>query len=133
MQPKTLCGTGYLSFGNSAHMRKVDKPAFAGRVRARIERLKTNPTAVAKALGLRQQTVDNVVQGKVGRPGFIVELARVLCTTTDWLLWDEGAEEIEVPFSPEEILAIAKRLRSDQRGLAVTFLKTLAEKDSKAA
>lgn len=114
-------------------MRRVDKPAFAARVRRRMESLNTNPTAVARALGLRQQTVDNIVQAKVGRPGFIVELARVLCTTTDWLLWEEGPEEIEVPFSPEEILAIAKRLRGDQRGLAVTFLKTLAEKDAAVA
>lgn len=133
LQPKSLSGTGYLHFGSLPPMRRVDKKAFAGRVRARIEALQTSTSAVAKAMGIKQQTLDNVVQGKVGRPGFIVELARALSTTTDWLLFEEGPEEVVSPFSAEALLSKVQELRPDQRGLAIRFIETLIYGDSRAA
>lgn len=132
-QPKTLSLAGYLSFGNLRAMREVDKDALARRFKHRLKKLGLSGSKVARALGVSQQTVDNVVQAKVQRPRLINEMAEVLCTTANWLLWEQGPEEVHAPFSPEEVLSLAQAISKDRRALAVRYLKTLAEKDSEAA
>jgi transcriptional regulator with XRE-family HTH domain len=114
-------------------MRKVDKHEFGARVKLRREKLELSQDDVAEAIGMSQQGVDNIEHGKVGRPRLMMELAEALGTTEKWLLWKVGPEEIQAHIEPEDILSILQKLRKDRRGLAMRFLKTLAEKDVKAA
>lgn len=63
---------------------------LALRVRARREQLGLSQSEVARRLGKRQQTVNALEAGAVERPGYLIDLARVLEVTPDWLLYGDG-------------------------------------------
>jgi transcriptional regulator with XRE-family HTH domain len=68
-------------------MRQVDKKAFGRRVQERRESLGISQTELAEAVGMRQQGINNIEHGIVGRPRLLRELAGALHTTEQWLLW----------------------------------------------
>ena len=76
-------------------MRHVDKAAFGRRVQQRREALEMSQPDLAKAVGMRQQGINNIEHGVVARPRLLRELARALSTTEQWLLWREGPEIVE--------------------------------------
>ena len=83
-------------------MVEVDPAAFGNRVAARREKLGISQTALAKAVGMRQQGIDAIEQGRVKRPRLLRELVSALKTTEDWLLWRKGPEEPPAPQAATE-------------------------------
>lgn len=76
-------------------MEPVDKIAFGKRVAHRRQLLFPSAKALADAVGMKQQGIDSIEQGKVGRPRLLRELASALKTTEEWLLWQRGPEQVE--------------------------------------
>lgn len=128
-QPKSLCGTDYRILGRFPVMRKVDKIAFGSRVARRRVALKLNQTEVAKAVGMKQQGVDAIENGRVARPRLLKELAVALRTTQEWLLWHEGDEDAP-ELDPDEILALLRRLKPARRKLAIRMLRAMEEEEA---
>jgi SOS-response transcriptional repressor LexA len=85
-------------------MRAVDKKAFGLRVARRREALHLSQTDLALATGMKQQGIDSIEKGQVGRPRLLREIAAALRTTDAWLLWAEGPIE-PVP-TPEDFTRI---------------------------
>ena len=81
-------------------MSAVDKGAFGQRVVRRRELLGLSQNALAEAVGMKQQGIDNIEHGLVSRPRLLRELARALRTTEHWLLWRDGPENV-APEPPE--------------------------------
>jgi transcriptional regulator with XRE-family HTH domain len=71
----------------------VDPNAFGRRVASRRAKLGLSQEELAKKIGMKQQGVDAIEQGRSKRPRLLRELARTLQTSEDWLLWRRGAEE----------------------------------------
>jgi transcriptional regulator with XRE-family HTH domain len=74
-------------------MKDVDPTAFGRRVAARRTKLSLSQEALADRVGMKQQGIDAIEQGRVRRPRHLKEIARALNTSEDWLLWRKGAEE----------------------------------------
>lgn len=67
------------------------KLSFGARVRQLREERGWSQAELAEHLpNVKQQSVDQLERGKVGRPRFLPELAEVLNTTVHWLLTGEG-------------------------------------------
>lgn len=114
-------------------MSKVDKAGVARRVRARRERLGISQARLAEASNMSQQGVDNIEQGKVGRPRQLLELAESLQTTPEWLLHERGPETIVKANPLEEIAALARMIGPEKLGLAIQFLRSLRDDETKVA
>lgn len=125
-QPKNLCVGRYLKFGYMAPMREIDKDAFARRVIARLNKLEMSQSAAARQLGVPQQTMQNICRGMVAHPRFINELAELLLTTREWLLFGNGPEIV----IPKDLESRAKAalggLTDSKLVLAVRYLEDLA-------
>lgn len=93
-QPKSLCITGNRELGSLKSMRDVDKEAFGKRVARRRELLDLSQGQLADMVGMKQQGIDNIEQGVVKRPRLLKEIATALRTSEEWLLWEEGSEEV---------------------------------------
>lgn len=136
-QQKNLCKTPYLSFGNVDTMKKaVDKKAFGERVAWRRTKLKLSQGALAKAVGMRQQGVQNIEAGIVARPRAMMELATVLETTEKWLLWKEGPEVPRKKAPAKELQEINDTYQSlspEGRSLMLRFSRSLRKDDDEAA
>lgn len=76
-------------------MRRVDKKLFGARVKQRMDELDINQPQLARLIGYRQQGINDIVKGKVARPGKLMEIASALRTTEAWLLWEEGPKEVD--------------------------------------
>lgn len=74
-------------------MKDVDSNAFGRRVASRRSKLGLSQEELAKRVGMKQQGIDAIEQGRVKRPRLLKELARTLRTSEDWLLWRKGTEE----------------------------------------
>ncbi len=74
--------------------KEVDPAALGRRVASRRAKLGLSQEALADRVGMKQQGIDAIEQGRVKRPRLLRELARALRTSDDWLLWRRGAEEI---------------------------------------
>lgn len=74
-------------------MKQVDAAAFGRRMRLRRAKLGLSQEALADRVGMKQQGIDAIEQGRVKRPRLLREIATALATTEDWLLWRRGAEE----------------------------------------
>jgi transcriptional regulator with XRE-family HTH domain len=73
--------------------KEVDPAALGRRVAIRRAKLGLSQEALALRIGMKQQGVDAIEQGRVKRPRLLRELARALSTSEEWLLWRRGAEE----------------------------------------
>lgn len=104
-------------------MKPVDKRAFGARLKARRERLGLSQDDLATAVAMRQQGIVNIEQGVVSRPRHLRELAAVLGTTEEWLLWKEGPEELD---ENTEAVALLQALSPEKRRAAMRFLRNLA-------
>lgn len=83
-------------------MRPVDKQAFGQRVTARRQAMRFSQNQLAAAVGMKQQGIVSIEQGRVARPRLLREIAAALNTTEEWLLWREGPETVsaeEIPLS----------------------------------
>ena len=76
-------------------MRTVNPKALGARLCARREKLGHTQDSLARAIGMKQQGVDNIEKGKVRRPRLIREIAAELRTSQEWLLWAEGPEDVD--------------------------------------
>jgi transcriptional regulator with XRE-family HTH domain len=74
-------------------MKDVDPTAFGRRVATRRSKLGLSQDELAKRVGMKQQGIDAIEQGRVKRPRLLKELARTLHTSEDWLLWRKGPED----------------------------------------
>lgn len=125
LQPKYLWGKSYLNIGISVLMRAVDPVKLAARIRHRIDALGTDQAKVARALGIPQQTMNNVCKGKVKKPSFINELADCLNTTRQWLLFGEGSEEAALADSQGVLMRLAANTPPSLRPMAIQFLESI--------
>lgn len=123
-QPKTLSGTGHLIIGRFRPMgREVDPHDFGRRILQRRESLKLSQDDLAAAVGqgTKQQTVDNWEHGKVKRPRVLLEIAKALRTSQEWLLYGEGSEELTV----DEFWRL---MSPDERELAIRLYRATKER-----
>lgn len=103
------------------------------RIRKRRRGLGLSQPVLARALKIPQQTISGWETGKAGRPTRLLEAAKVLCTTQEWLLKEEGPEEI-VPVTPKA--QIAARIESLDPRLVpavLEFLNNIGEKETDIA
>jgi len=84
--------------------REVDPAALGRRVATRRAKLGLSQEALADRVGMKQQGIDAIEQGRVKRPRLLRELARSLQTSEDWLLWRRGPEE-RAPIEPNRVPA----------------------------
>lgn len=52
---------------------------------------------------MSQQNVNTIEHGITARPGQLRELARALQTTQQWLLWEEGPEQVELDAGENDV------------------------------
>lgn len=72
------------------------KSGLGARVRQlREERGWSQNDLAAQLPGVKQQSVDQLENGKVGRPRFLPELATVLRTSVQWLLTGDGQPNVK--------------------------------------
>ncbi len=83
-------------------MKDVDPNAFGRRVATRRAKLGLSQDALADLVGMKQQGIDAIEQGRVKRPRLLKELAKTLRTSEDWLLWRKGAEDSDESRAPVE-------------------------------
>lgn len=123
-QLKTLSGTANLDFGKFTGMVDTSPQGVGNRIRRRREKLGLSQPKLAKILKVPQQTIGGWETGKANRPTRLLEAAKVLCTTQEWLLREEGPEEI-VPDLGRQFAALVDSL--DQRLIpaALEFLRNL--------
>jgi len=106
---------------------------IGNRIRRRRKHLRMSQPKLAKVLDCPQQTIDGWEHGKAKRPRLLLELSKALCTTQEWLLREEGAEEVTPTISKQEIGAVIESLDPRLVPAALEFLRSLGEKDTEAA
>lgn len=100
-QPRNLSGTNYLEFGKVGRMdSSIDPKAIGQRLRSRRNELGLSATAVGEPLrkrglkGYSQQNIVSLEQGKIQDPRRqMMDLAEVMETTFDWLMYEKGPKE----------------------------------------
>lgn len=76
-------------------MSQDNKNPIGARVARRRAVLGLSQSALARMLDMEQPSVAAIEAGKVKRPGKLMELAAALRTSQEWLLREEGPEEVE--------------------------------------
>lgn len=79
--------------------------SFAARVKARRDELKLTQKAVAKLAGISQTTMSDIESGRNDSSAFLVELAKALQCSAEYLLHGEGGVQAPpelVPATPEQ-------------------------------
>lgn len=114
-------------------MRSVDKKAFGKRVAAKRKARGLSQPALAEAVGMSQQGINNLEQGVVQRPRGLIELAAALRTTPEWLLYGEGIETVAIDNPQEQLAAALRDLDADQVAVALQFLRRLRQRNTKVA
>lgn len=105
--------------------KEIDPVAFGARIRELRLRLGLSQAALGRALGTKQGTVWSWENGDVKRPGDIVEIARALSTTADWLRYGEGPQHTQ-PFRPlDEIIRLYNELGEQRALLVIEFMRGL--------
>lgn len=102
-QQINLSVTAYQYFGIGEAM-EIDPIAFGKRVHERRLKRGLSRPELAKAVGCRWQTIQGIENGKTRRTGYIVELARVLWTTPDWLWFRIGPEVVMPKITKEYVI-----------------------------
>jgi transcriptional regulator with XRE-family HTH domain len=109
--------------------RPVDPQALGARIVRRRKKLDISQTALAQAVGMKQQGIASIENGKVERPHLLREIATVLGTTQDWLSWEEGPEESAeslVQFCQE----LSQKLSPSEQARAMRLLKAAFDEDA---
>jgi transcriptional regulator with XRE-family HTH domain len=103
------------------------------RIRKRREKLGLSQLKLSTILSVPQQTIGGWETGKAKRPRYLFEAAKALCTTEEWLLREQGPEEV-IPMTPrEQITATIDSLDPMLVPAALEFLRNLGEKESEVA
>lgn len=103
------------------------------RIRKRRIKLGLSQLKLSKILSVPQQTIGGWETGKAKRPRYLFEAAKALCTTEEWLLNEQGPEEV-IPVTPrEQIAATIDSLDPRLVPAALEFLRNLGEKETEAA
>lgn len=126
--------SGRTRVAKSSKVRRMKKPKqvgkgdFGRRVRELREKLGISQSALGKAIGVSQQTVNNWEIGRTDKTSSIVELARALCTSPEWLQTEEGAKEVR-PFRPaDQVMKLLEQLGEDKAGIVIEFMRSLLRK-----
>lgn len=98
---------------------------IGNRIRLRREKLGLSQPKLAKILNCPQQTIDGWEHGKARRPRLLVELSKALCTTPEWLLRQEGPEELAPSVSKHQVVAAIESLDPRLVPAALEFLRNL--------
>lgn len=106
---------------------------IGNRIVKRRKALGLSQPKLAKILDCPQQTIDGWEHGKARRPRLLLELAKALCTTQEWLLKAEGPEEVAPVISKQQINATIESLDPRLVPAALEFLRNLADRDTEAA
>jgi transcriptional regulator with XRE-family HTH domain len=106
---------------------------IGNRIKARRLKLGLSQPKLSKILRIPQQTIGGWERGTSKRPRFLLELSKALCTTQEWLLAEEGPEEIVPTISKRQIAATIDSLDPKLVPAALEFLKNLGETDTEAA
>jgi len=109
-------------------MKAVDPKALGARLCARREKRGHTQDSLARAIGMKQQGVDNIEKGKVRRPRLIREIAAELGTSQEWLLWKEGPEEVD----NTELLEIIELLKLATPGKRRAVMRVLRHPENRA-
>ena len=99
----------------------------------RRRKLGLSQPKLSKILKIPQQTIGGWEKGSSKRPRLLLELSKALCTTQEWLLAEEGPEEIVPAISKGQIAATIDSLDPRLVPAALEFLKNLQESDTEAA
>lgn len=122
-----------LEFGRIRDMADTSPKGIGRRIRARRLKLGLSQPKLAKVLKIPQQTIGGWETGKARRPTRLLEAAKVLCTTQEWLLNEEGPEEV-VPVIPKtQLAATIDSLDPSLVPAALEFLKNLGQKENEVA
>ena len=78
------------------------------KVRAFLEEKEWKPADLAEAVGTSRQNIDNLLGGIVKIPGYIVELANTMETTTDYLLGREDRNPRHCARAPASIVPLPR-------------------------
>jgi transcriptional regulator with XRE-family HTH domain len=132
-QPKSLSETVNRKFGSVCPMVDISPKGIGKRIAIRRKKLGLSQPKLAEILGCPQQTIDGWEHGKARRPRLLLELSKALCTTQEWLLREEGPEEIVPAFSKSTLSSIVESLDPKLVPAAIEFLRKLREKDVSAA
>lgn len=115
-----------LELGSLSDMANLSAQGVGTRIRVRREKLGLSQPKLAKILNSRQQTVDGWEHGKARVPRQIVDLAKALCTTPEWLLREEGPEEVTPQIPKQQIVAAIESLDPRLIPAALEFVRNLA-------
>lgn len=112
-------------------MERVDPKALGRRVAARRKTLRLSQAELAALVGMKQQGIDSIERGEVKRPRMLRELAHVLKTTQEWLLYQRGPETAgeslpDVTWVPQISWISAGQLASANADLPVEDMPLLA-------
>lgn len=116
-----------------ADMADTSPKGIGKRIRARRVKLGLSQPKLAKILKIPQQTIGGWETGKASRPRFLPEAAKALCTTQEWLLREEGPEEIVPTIPKAQIAATIDALDPRLVPAALEFLRNLGEKETEVA
>lgn len=88
-------------------MKKVPVNVPLGRrVQSRMTKLKMANSALAAAVGMSQQGINDIANGRVLRPKILREIAEALRTTEEWLLHERGHEEVPEKTVDKRVLRV---------------------------
>jgi transcriptional regulator with XRE-family HTH domain len=132
-QPRTLSKTVNREFGRFADMVDTSAKGLGKRIKKRRKQLGLSQPKLAKALSIPQQTIAGWESGVSRRPRYLLEAAKVLCTTEEWLLREEGPEEIVPTIPKAQIAATIDSLDPRLVPAALEFLRNLGLKDADTA
>lgn len=145
-QPKSLCQTAYRQFSKFGAMGGHRFPDLAARVAHRMEKLGLSQGDVAARVReeggpptTRQQTIESILAGKSKVPRILLELARALETTGDWLKDERGPEENPDYATRRKRLEEAKRKvleelpNTDDMGIFPEIYRLMQERRRKRA
>lgn len=100
------------------------------RIRIRREARGLSQPKLAKLLGIPQQTIGGWEKGTSKRPRYLIEAAKALWTTPEWILREEGPEEV-IPADKAQLEAMVDSLDPNLIPAAIEALMKL--KASRAA
>jgi transcriptional regulator with XRE-family HTH domain len=128
-QPKTLSATENLKIGSFIDMVDTSPIGIGRRIRDRRKKLKLSQPKLAEILDCPQQTIDGWEHGKARRPRYLLELSKALCTTQEWLLREEGPEEV-IGASKAELSSAVDELDPRLVPAVMEFLRKLKSREA---
>ena len=107
--------------------------AVGDRIRQRRKALGISQPKLAELLHVPQQTIAGWENGKAKIPRRLIDAAKVLCTTPEWLLREEGPEVVLPPQLRKQLSETVESLPSELVPAALEFLRSLQRTDTEAA